>query len=192
MAGTMSWATDALACAPWATRSGTMADTCGATAYDPNTVMMSRTRNAALTEAGMPRGAVAAVAAAVEKDALAVAPHADATLGRVLLGGLAGVFCLPKNCAKRTSFQTLSGVLTANTAADMIDPEGTVSLSRNLSSKVSVLFAVKYVTAYRVQTMNTGLVEKKRRGSLKGQRRCFAKPRISGRPVETLSTTDLF
>lgn len=97
----------------------------------------------------------------------------------------------PKNWANRTSFHTLSGVLTENTAAETIVPVGAVSLSRNLSTNVSLVFAVKYVTAYNVHTTKTALVEKKRRGCRKGQRRCCPKVRNSGRPCETLSTTDL-
>jgi tetrahydromethanopterin S-methyltransferase subunit E len=47
------------------------------------------------------------------------------------------------------------------------------------------------VAAYKVHTTKTALDEKKRPGLLNGQRRCLANILVSGRPVETLSTTDL-
>lgn len=136
-------------------------------------MITSRIRKAVLTEVGI-----------FFKDDPGAAP----TISVVILGISRRT---PKNWAKRTSFQMLSGVLTANTADDTNVPVRALLISENLSSKVSLVLAVKYVAVYKVHTTKTAFVEKNCRGLVKGHRICFANARRSGRPVETLSTTDL-
>ncbi|XDG02332.1 hypothetical protein ABKA04_001947 [Annulohypoxylon sp. FPYF3050] len=110
-AGTINCATSAFAWAVCARLSGMIAETCGAMAKVPNTVMISRARNAALTDNGVPRGTSARL------------PTAAVTAEFPLLLGLgAAVMRFPKNWANLTSFQTLKGVFTTNTAEEIRVP----------------------------------------------------------------------
>lgn len=187
-AGTSSWEADALACAVRASESGMMADTWGARAKEPKTVMMSRMRKAAVAEGGIFLGA----AAWGEMDLGLPAPVcADAAAREILAVFGSGSCGALKSCEKRTSFQTPRGVFIMKTAVETMVPVRAFSMAKYLSDTVSVTLAVKYVAAYRVHTTNTGLVAKKRRGCVNGQRRFFARVLSNGLPVDTLSTTDL-
>lgn len=152
-------------------------------------MMMSRMRKAAVADLGIFLGAAFCGEMAL---GLPAPVCADAAAREILAVFGSGSWGVLKSCEKRTSFQTPSGVLTMNTAVEMIVPVRAFSTAKYLSDSVSVTLAVRYVAAYRVHTTKTGLVAKKRRGCVNGHRRFFARVLSSGLDVDTLSTTDLY
>lgn len=189
-AGTSSCEAEALAWAVRASESGMAADTWGARAKEPKTVMTSRMRKAAVAEGGIFLGGAAAACGEMVLG-LPAPVCADAAARESLAAFGSGSWGALKSWEKRTSFQTPRGVLIMNTAVETMVPVRAFSMAKYLSDTVSVTLAVRYVAAYRVHTTKTGLVAKKRRGCVNGQRRFFAKVLSSGLDVDTLSTTDL-